>query len=312
MSEKAGNTAASSSHPVSVRDKNLLKKHDEKETKKDQPVSNGISQDQKKSKNLKLKSHSHVNTTKQEVTLNKDLKQEIKKSEQQNYENRKRIPTKSSQQESLPEVVLLRDSTLSGIDSQRLGRAYNLRIESCKTPRMEDATEELYKMKEKKKKDPDIIMIHCGGNDIRSANATSELKDKVDEMAAISIQAKDLFPHSQIVIGEITPVRDHDLAVKRRIYNAHLAEALDHQDNISCLNFDDFSPTKAAMRDNIHPNAKGSGIIAGILGRRLRNTVWSHIPSLKNRQRSKNFHFFQHPYQEDNFWSNKYYYLHGY
>ena len=123
-------------------------------------MSDGISQDQNKSKNPKLKNNSHVITTKQEATPNKDLKQE-KKSEQLNYENKKRRPTTSSQQESLPEVVLLRDSTLSGIDSKRLGRSYNLRIESHKTPRMEDATEELYKIKEEKKKDADIIMIHC-------------------------------------------------------------------------------------------------------------------------------------------------------
>ena len=121
--------------------------------------------------------------------------------------------------------------------------------------------------------DPAAIVMHCGLNDLRSTT-TPTIISKAEEMVATIHQARELFPQSKIIISEVAPVKDQHLDNKRRIYNAHLADSIIDYKDVYISQNDGLNPTIAAMRDDTHPSQKGTGILAGFLGRKVRGCIW--------------------------------------
>ena len=228
--------------------------------------------------------------------------------------------------QSLPKIEALHDSTLNKIDFKRLGKSYDFEIQSCRSSTIKEASEQLFYIKEEKEIDPDAILIHCGINDIKTAS-TAETIEKAKDLEGTIIQAKELFPYTKILVSEIAPVRGYNLERKRRIFNRYLQDHTKDKKDIRILTMESLNPTRRAMKDSIHVTDKGANIMAGIMGRQLRRSLWEKIPSKNyHRERRSTQHYLDRHYQpskdyqtrsfrtlrQNNIWSSRDYYLNHY
>ena len=112
------------------------------------------------------------------------------------------------------------------------------------------------------------IVAHCGINDIRTKDPKDVSKTMVKSLKGI---LKDR-PNLKIIFSKIPPVKDSNLQAKRELFNALVFSELLEDPNISFVVHENLHFT--SLKDTIHPNMKGSSILARNLGRHIYNLFW--------------------------------------
>lgn len=185
-------------------------------------------------------------------------------------------------EQPLPQVMLIHDSVAKQIDSTRLGDAYSFQASAQRASTTEDIVCTAEASTHSLITPPDAIVIHCGLNDVkRDADAASScfieaINDLREEHSA-----------SFIIISQIAPVRDKELNIKRALFNAKVQSSLFGLSNVSVVSHENL-PTNSQYlhRDGVHPTKRGAGILAGNVGRHVRNLFWTR-PKRSFKQRGR-------------------------
>ena len=215
----------------------------------------------------------------------------------------------------LPETFIIHDSTLHAIQPDRLGNSYGVHVNKAiayTTADIEAAVETLTK---RTNKSPDAILIHVGINDIKKKDANSASKNLLTSLTNLS----HTHPNSKIVISKIAPTLDKTLKIKQNLFNALISAELYDNKHIHIIGHDNLKTNYSYLRrDNIHPTQRGASVLAGNIGRSLRNMFWQ-MPQSRRRQsrqppRPHPIHVDRHMTSNDNqrTWWNKYNALYHY
>ena len=133
------------------------------------------------------------------------------------------------------------------------------------------------------------IVAHCGINDIIT-------KDPKDASKAIVKSFKWIVkdrPNLKVIVSEIPPVKDSNLQAKREFFNALFSFLLNWwKIQISHLWL---MKTYTSLKDTIHPNMKGSSILARNLGRHIHNLFWERPRGVARRDLLQPYKL--HPHQ---------------
>ena len=171
--------------------------------------------------------------------------------------------------QNFPSAWYIHDSTLKKIDMDRLGYAYCFQnIDIC-AYRLESIVDVIRQAKSDLEQDPDVIVLHCGINNLKATDPSRVASDYVTVLKNVI----NILPKSKILISEILPTRDHLLNIKVRLLNALLAETCESLPPVSIIRHS-FRATVRSMEDHIHPSAKGASILAGTLGWATRRALW--------------------------------------
>ena len=169
----------------------------------------------------------------------------------------------------LPRTVIVHDSVMSGIEEDRLGLSYGIEIKSSRAYRIEQIEKALDSATANEPQ-PEAILIHCGINNLQEKDATTAAKSMLASVQNI----KKKHPRSKIVLSKIAPTRDPNLEVKRNLFNALITAELFDSKLITTVSHDNLITNKNYMGDTIHPNRRGTSVLAGNIGRALRDLFW--------------------------------------
>ena len=169
----------------------------------------------------------------------------------------------------LPKTVIVHDSVLSGIETDRLGLSYGLEVKASRAYRVEEM-EKVLDSTPPNEPQPEAILIHCGINNLKEKDATTTAKSMLATVQ--NIQKKH--PNSKIVLSKIAPTRDPKLEVKRNLFNAQITAELFESKSITTVSHENLMTNKNYMHDTIHPNRRGTSVLAGNIGRALRDLFW--------------------------------------
>ena len=172
------------------------------------------------------------------------------------------------------QVLILADSTFNGIQDDRLGHSYSFdcRKKKCYT------TDKLIDTLEEEVKDdykPDIIVIHCGINDIKNKSPQESSSNFMNATKSI----REKIPKTKIVVSAIAPVKNKELNTKREAFNAlNKSELLKFKD-ISYISHENLDPLswKFMSKDGIHPTKQGHSLLARNLGRHVHHMIWNKV-----------------------------------
>ena len=167
----------------------------------------------------------------------------------------------TKRQPDLPLVAILHDSVLNGVQGKRLGRSYGFDVFKQRNEKTDDIDKSLESVDGPVK----AIVAHCGINDIRTKDPKDVSKKMVKSLKGI---LKDR-PNLKDIVSKIPPVKDSNLQAKRELFNALVFSELVEDPNISFVAHENLHFT--SLKDTIHPNMKGSSIIARNLGRHIHN-----------------------------------------
>ena len=112
------------------------------------------------------------------------------------------------------------------------------------------------------------IVVHCGINDIRTKDPKDASKAMVKSLKGI---LKDR-PNLTVIVSKIPPVKDPNLQAKRDLSNALVCSELVENPDVSFVAHENLH--FASLKDTIHPNMKGSSIIARNLGSHIHTLFW--------------------------------------
>lgn len=188
-----------------------------------------------------------------------------KSDEEENTDDSDRAEEISSN--SLPYVLILHDSVLDGVDAKRLGDGYGLAVKKKNIYKLENYEKELGKIKST----PEVLLLHCGVNNLKneSADATSQ------KMVQVIQKIREDFGETQIVISQATPTSDDELEAKRKLYNALVFGELFKMKNVSFIEHNINPYNKTMFQDLIHPSVRGSSVMAANIGRHLHARCWT-------------------------------------
>jgi hypothetical protein len=122
----------------------------------------------------------------------------------------------------------------------------------------------------------DAILIHTGVNDIRRHSAEKASTDYVSAIKAIAGKK-----NHKIIVSSILPAAQPGQQVKRELYNALVKSQLYDMEEVSFLDHDSINPAMH-LRDEVHPNERGTSVLAGNIGRNVNRALWTTA----KRQRS--------------------------
>lgn len=225
----------------------------------------------------------------------------------------------------LPEVWVLHDSTLNGVDLPRLGNSYDFNPIDIRVSKAEDIEDALIKTFDNLDHSPDSIVIHCGANNLRNSDATPTSSILTDNIK----KAQSRFPDSKILFSEVTPIKNSHMNIQRNLLNAQMSANTTSFKGVSTIHHSHMTSNMIRRNDILHPNKRGSSFLAGNIGRAVRASLWSR--SKYNRRLPRNFphHFtrpdmrginhsynsrqyFSNPTLQRNFWSNRFQILNDY
>jgi hypothetical protein len=194
---------------------------------------------------------------------------------------RSKVPENNDQH--VPRVLLLHDSTLRGINPDRMGYSYDLRVVSQTVSTIDAIAEAAEQASIDLHPAPDSVVIHVGINDIKSKGSES---DECGRLFAQAVEdVSNIFPHSKVVCSHSLPTKDEKLDAKRVLFNAHVYSEVSktQMKNISYASHENLSLAKH-FKDDIHPNAYGTAILARNLGRLIRGMFWEKPKRKRNTQ----------------------------
>ena len=123
----------------------------------------------------------------------------------------------------------------------------------------------------------ETVLIHTGVNDLK----TSDAEPTSAEITSTVKSNRRARPDIHIVISKVATMKSAELQKKSELLNCILYMELHGDKKISFVGHDTLRPV-IHLQDNIHPNAKGAGIIAANIGRHLQKQLWS-TPYKKQR-----------------------------
>jgi hypothetical protein len=179
---------------------------------------------------------------------------------------------------SLPHLQILHDSVLKDIDSDRLGKSYGLRVTKRKTPTAKECVQD-----RNIGAAPDAILIHVGVNDLKNQTPETVGKELCKRIYALLKQQAD----TKIIISKLTPTTDDQLYAKGEVLNALLFAELFATERVSFISHHQLQRqgNKGHLKDGLHPSLKGSGIMAGNIGRHVHGLLWEK-PKQRRRRSS--------------------------
>ena len=227
--------------------------------------------------NVRKQNNVHHQVSNDVTSHYKLSQQEQKKTKKGKEDNNSAIQKNSD----LPEVVFVHDSVMSKVNGNRLALSYGFQAEQKTAYKIDDMGPSIKTSVSSSGKQVDAIVIHCGLNDVKKSDPQKCSKAFAKEIKEISAEN----PNSQIVISKIAPIHDANLEVQRNVFNAMITKELYTTKNVSFIDHTNFN-TKMT-RDGIHPTTRGASILAGNLGRHIRNLFWKK-PRRSARWRSSN------------------------
>ena len=185
-----------------------------------------------------------------------------------------------------PTTFLIHDSTMNNIDQSRLGLSYGSNVMKRKAYTVDAIESAVDSLAQKAETSPDAIIIHCGLNDLRNKNTIRASKDIVQSIKNI----KHKHPHTNIIISKIIPTYDKKIEADRTFFNDVLTAELFGRPGIVFASHENILKNKIYIRkDNIHPTKRGTSVLAGNIGRAMRDTLWE-IPRQRGRSGFQHHH----------------------
>ena len=141
-----------------------------------------------------------------------------------------------------------------------------------------EKTDDIHKSLESVDGPVKAIVVHCWINDIRTKDPKDASKKMVKSLKGI---LKDR-PNLTVIVSKTPPVKDSNLQAKRELFNALVFfSELVEDPNISFVAHENLHFT--SPKDTIHPNMKGSSVIARNLGRHIHNLFWERPRKIARR-----------------------------
>ena len=169
---------------------------------------------------------------------------------------------------SLPKVLLIHDSTMKFIDSNRLGLSYHVNV----TKKLCYTVEGIQSILQNELKDTsyEAVYIHCGINNIKNQDP----KAVALRLIPIIQKLHQQHPKLKIVLSRIAPTKFQKLEHKRAIFNSTLiSECYGKCKNLSIVLHENVR--KHHLRqDGIHPLRQATSTLAMNVGRCLRDLFW--------------------------------------
>ena len=204
------------------------------------------------------------------------------------------------EKEKLPTCWSIHDSILNDVNPDQLGNSYLFQATDMTANRLEKIAPVLRKMQSdlRLEEDPEAIMIHCGINNLRTAQTHIVLED----IKSTILQIQEDFPKTKILWSEMSHTSIRSLNIKIKLLNAQLAAEYENKENVVIIHHT-LRANQTTMRDAIHPNRKGTGILAATIGRAIRSQFWTtmqgthknnkdsyrHVPGSSSFTSSENF-----------------------
>ena len=206
------------------------------------------------------------------VQKHAQMQNHVSEQEESSEKERKKEISAQEEKECLPTCWTLHDSVLNGIIPEQLGKSYFFHSTDMVTYRLEHISPTLKKMKEdlQIEGDPDAILIHCGVNNLRVSTTQTVFEDIQANIA----QIREDFPNTKILWSEICQTSIRSLNIKAKLLNAQLAAELECKSYVKVIPHT-LRATPNTMRNEIHPNKKGTSILAATIGRAIRNEFWT-------------------------------------
>ena len=102
--------------------------------------------------------------------------------------------------------------------------------------------------------DPDMVILHCGTNDLKSTNCNEDLASNIIDLA------KELSEKCHVCISALLPRNDR---FKERISEVNqLLKYMCSERNLGFIEHDNINPSNHLNRSKLHPNKKGSELLA--------------------------------------------------
>ena len=260
-------------------------------------MKSGNTNNSKKSTNMDYRGMSSQQTT------TKHPKTQPKQSKREKNENPE-VSEEEENMDQLPEVWFVHDSILNGVELERLGRSYDFESTNISASKVENIEQVLNKARCDLERAPQAIVIHCGVNNIRNSDANAASKALISTVQKVEKQ----FPNSNILLSEITPVKNNHMELKRKLFNAQIATEFEHSKQTAIIAHPNMNEQKIQMKDHLHPNKSGSSTLAGNIGRAVRSKVWSqtHQQRRAGRRLSSRHPWIFRQFQQEFPWPSSY------
>ena len=179
-----------------------------------------------------------------------------------------------------PTVLFLTDSIMKGVESKRLGKAYDFQNHMTRCYTSEEIIPTLQKETDKLKAKVDAVVIHVGINDLKKKSPSEASSDFVQNIK----QVKEKLPNIRLLISKVAPVRDEEKNANRELFNALTKSALRGSPDILFVDHENVNPydRQHLSNDGIHPNDAGTRVLAANMGRHIRDMMWKKKKDRRN------------------------------
>lgn len=227
----------------------------------------------------------------------------VKVNDVKNSEQNQTLSKQNTSNSDLPMAFFVHDSIMNGIEPERLGESYGAHILSAKASTADEIESAVESLVTKSSRPPDAIYIHCGINDIRRKHVESAAK----HTAKCAQKIKKSHPNTKIIISQIAPTHESTLEVKRHLFNAIVTNEVCDQKEICIISHENIHKNKKYIRqDKVHPTMRGTSVLAGNVGRAIRDQVWEtqrrRRPPRPHRNNYTRDKYYDH---QTNWWNNR-------
>ena len=179
-----------------------------------------------------------------------------------------------------PTVLFLTDSIMKGVESKRLGKAYDFQNHMTRCYTSEEIIPTLQKETDKLKVKVDAVVIHVGINDLKKKSPNEASSDFVRNIK----QVKEKLPNTRLMISKVAPVRDEEKNANRELFNALTKSSLRGAPDILFVDHENVNPydCQHLANDGIHPNDAGTRVLAANMGRHIRDMMWKKKKGRRN------------------------------
>ena len=194
-----------------------------------------------------------------------------------NFENESKRKTPDNDDDK-PKLLCIHDSMLKRVDPQRLGNSYGLsvaRAPAYYVDKVESATKEQVQ----KLGEPEAILIHSGINNLKSEDPKQAAMNLVKAVKSIRSNTSK----AKIIVSCVTTCNYTDLDHKKAIFNSVVTSELFNEDRIQVLQHRNFKPHHI-REDKIHPDQRGSAILASNIGRVVHSLFYTVVNRKRNHR----------------------------
>ena len=171
-----------------------------------------------------------------------------------------------------PSAWIIHDSVFKNINANQLGHSYNFKATKIQANTIERIPKSFNQALEDLEFEPkpEIVVIQTGLNNLK----TSDPESTATNMIKVIEEVQQHLPYSHILLHKIPPTRIRNLNLKAKVYNAILDRVSEPKPKVNTIN-STLLASFINMKDQIHPNSRGTSILACTLGRIIRDHLWS-------------------------------------